>query len=84
MPDTSNLPNTPAGRLQLIQLLESMGMVMAPERVIEFVGLDKGFGLKAEDFVTGQVGGMPAEGGGVTQASEQVSSGLEAAMSMER
>ena len=84
MPDTSSIPNTPAGRLQIVQLLANMGMVMAPERMIEFVGLDKGFGLKAGDFMMAQAPGMGVAGGGAPQADEQVTSGLEAAMKVER
>ena len=86
MPDTSNLPNTPAGRLQLVQLLASLGMIMAPEKMIEFVGLDKGFGLKADDFMMGQLpmGGGVGGANAAMAGSDQVSSGLEAAMPVER
>ena len=83
MPDTSSIPNTPAGRLQIVQLLAGMGMVMSPERLIEFVGLDKGFGIKAEDFMMAAAPGM-AGAGGAPQTDEQVTSGLEAAMKVER
>ena len=83
LPDVSSLPNTPAGRMQIVQMLASMGMMMSPEKMLEFIGLDKGFGLQAADFMPMQMGpgGM---GGGPAQADEQVISGLEKAMKAER
>lgn len=84
LPDTSALPNTPAGRLQVVQMLANMGMVMSPERMLEFIGLDKGFGLKAEDFVPMQMGPEGAGAGAPAQLDEGVVSGIEAAMTAER
>ena len=85
LPDTSQMPNTPAGRMQVVVMLANMGMMMAPERIIEFVGLDRGFGLKASDFVPVPVpaqGNQPSAQGG--HGDQGAVSGLEAAMSAEK
>lgn len=85
LPDTSQLPNTPAGRLQVVQMLANMGMVMTPERMLEFIGLDKGFGLQADDFMPAVQQVADQAGGGTPgQMDEGVVSGLEAAMKAER
>lgn len=84
LPDVSMLPNTPAGRLQVVQMLANMGMVMAPERMLEFIGLDRGFGLKAEDFMPMPMPVQGAGGGAPGQIDEGVVSGIEAAMKAER
>ncbi len=84
LPDTSMLPNTPAGRLQVVQMMANMGMMMAPERMLEFIGLDRGFGLKAEDFKPMPMPVQGAGGGAPGQLDEGVVSGIEAAMKAER
>lgn len=96
-PDLSQLPNTPAGRVQVVIMLTNMvnslvqsGVQVTQqtiERLMEFIGLDKGFGLKAEDFLPAIMPGMMGTGGGgaqVPNADEQVVSGIEAAMKAER
>ena len=95
-PDLSQLPNTPAGRVQVVIMLTNMvnslvasGVQVTQqtiERLMEFIGLDKGFGLKAEDFLPSIMPGMMGTGGGaqVPNADEQVVSGIEAAMKAER
>lgn len=85
LPDTSGMPNTPAGRMQVVMMLAQMGMMMAPEKMLEFVGLDRGYGLKLSDFIQAvlpmSVNGQPAGG---SQGDQAAVSGLEAAMSSER
>lgn len=84
MPDTTAMPNTPAGKLQVVQMLASMGHYLTPDKLIQLLGLDKGYGIKAEDFVAmGLQPGMTT-GGGAPQVDEQAVSGLEASMSAER
>ena len=78
MPDSTSIPNTIAGKLQVVQFLQSSGYSLAPDRLLEFIGLDRGFGLKAEDLL---VPGIPQGGG---QMDEEVLSGQEAALSAER
>ena len=82
MPDTTGMPNTPAGKLQVVQMLASMGHYLSPEKLIELLGLDKGYGLQVEDFMPMPV--QPGMTGGVPQPDEQVTSGLEASMKAER
>ena len=82
LPESSGLPNTPAGRLQLVQMLQGMGMAMTPERMVEFIGLDKGFGLKGSDFMMAQDTPQGASQG--APVDEEVVSGREAAMKAER
>ena len=81
MPDTTGMPNTPAGRLQVVQMMASQGYVLTPEKLIEFLGLDRGYGIKAEDFMPMAQPGME---GSSPQVDEQASSGLESAMRVER
>ena len=38
-----------------------MGMIMRPDKVLPFLNLDRGFGIKAEDFI--MAGGQPGQGG---------------------
>ena len=78
MPDSTSIPNTIAGKLQVVQFLQSSGFYLAPDKLLEFIGLDRGFGLKAEDLL---VPGIPQGGG---QMDEEVLSGQEAALSAER
>lgn len=83
LPDTSQMPNTPAGRMQVVIMLANMGLVMPPEKIIEFVGLDRGFGLKASDFVPVPMP-MNNQTANAAQGDQGAVSGLEAAMSAER
>lgn len=86
LPDTSQMPNTPAGRMQVVMMLANMGLVMAPERILEFVGLDRGFGLKASDFmqVPIQMPGTASGDAAPGNQSQAAIAGLEAAMSVEK
>ncbi len=78
MPDGTSIPNTLAGRLQVVQFLQASGLNLTPEKLLEFIGLDRGFGLRAGDLV---VSG-PSQGG--AQLDEEVLSGQEAALRAER
>ena len=50
-PDTSSLPQTPLGKLQVIAMLMSMGLRIKPERLMEMVGLKSSYGLSEADLV---------------------------------
>lgn len=52
IPDASSLPQTPAGKLQIAQFLQANGAMMTLQKLLEFIGLDRGYGLRSEDFVT--------------------------------
>ena len=93
-PDLSSMPNTPAGRMQVVVMLTNMVSSLVAtgvqvteetiERLMEFIGIDKGFGLRAGDFLPamapGLGAGMPGAGGAVApEPDSQVVSGLEAA-----
>ena len=62
LPDIASIPNTVQGRIQVLQFLASMGYMMRPDKVLPFLNLDRGFGIKAEDFIMAAPGG--AAGGG--------------------
>ena len=76
MPDLTALPNTPAGKLQMLQVLASLGL--QPKDPLDILGLTKGYGWTSEDFDTII---PPLEGG---QLNEEVASGQEIAMPAER
>ena len=78
MPDATSIPNTLAGKIQVVQFLQASGYQLSPERFVEFLGLDKGFGLQVEDLL------IPAPPQGSPQADETILSGQEAALPSER
>ncbi len=78
MPDATSIPNTLAGKLQVVQFLQASGYQLSPERFVEFLGLDKGFGLQADDLL------IPAPPEGMPPLDEEVLSGQEAALRAER
>ncbi len=78
MPDSTSIPNTLAGRLQVVQFLQASGYQLSPERFIEFLGLDRGFGLQVDDLLTP---GVPQ---GMPPLDEEVLAGQEAALRAER
>lgn len=76
MPDLTALPNTPAGKLQMLQVLGSLGL--QPKDPLDILGLTKGYGWTSEDFTMV----VPPFAGG--QVDEEVLSGQEMAMRAER
>ena len=60
-PDVSSLPQTPAGKMQLLLMLQQLGLIIKPERVSELIGLKSAYGVSEEDLVQmGQPGmGQP-------------------------
>ena len=49
MPDLTQLPNTPAGRIEVLDRMASMGYVA--KNPLELIGVTKGFGWTMEDFM---------------------------------
>ena len=78
MPDLSSLPNTPAGRLQVLNTMAAMGWM--PKNPLELLGITKGFGWTEDDFV--QVPLMPQGAGGPQDMS--AATGQETAVAAER
>ena len=76
MPDLTSLPNTPAGKLQVLQTLLSMGMV--PKDPLSLLGVNKGYGWTQDDFYM-----MPITPPGM-QPDASVATGQETAMPAER
>ena len=76
MPDLTSLPNTPAGKLQVLQTLVSMGMT--PKDPLGLLGVSKGYGWTSDDFYF-QTHPMP----GMRHEAE-VATGEETAVKAER
>ena len=84
-PDTSSLPQTPLGKLQVIGMLMGMGLRIKPERLMEIVGLKSTYGLSESDLVQ-EV--KPPDGlslGGLQSPTDEASlAGLETVPPVER
>ena len=78
MPDLSSLPNTPAGRLQVLNTMAAMGWM--PKNPLELLGITKGYGWTEDDFL--QVPLMP-QGAGAPQ-DMSAATGQETAVAAER
>ena len=50
MEDAASLPTTPSGKLELATVLASLGAVLPIDKLIKFVGFDKGYGWDASTF----------------------------------
>lgn len=70
--DASGLPRSPAGILEFLMGLASMGMIIKPGALLDVTGLDKGYGLTEDMFLPM---GMQS---GMMQPSLDVASGAEA------
>lgn len=82
IPSAGAVPNTPGGRAELASYLANYGAVLTTDKLIEFLGLDRGFGLKANDFIQAPV--APGGGAGGVQVDQTAMSGLEAAVAAEQ
>lgn len=76
MPDLTSLPNTPAGKLQMLQMLAQLGF--QPKNPLELLGITKGYGWTTEDFNIIN----PLLMGG--QLNENVATGQETSMPIDR
>ena len=73
LPDPSGLPQTVAGKIQVLSMLNGMGYQLSPEVVVEMIGLDTGYGLTPERLINiAQQMSPPASGGAGTQAAAGV------------
>ena len=70
MPSHSGIPNTPQGKIELTTILAQFGAIMTTEKLIEFLGLDRGFGLKESDFINAAA--MGADGNPIMNANQQI------------
>ena len=75
MPDETSLPNTPTGKLQVIQILASLGLQMPIDKLIEFAGFDTGYGWSEDTF---QQPAVPGALPGAAPVNENVAAGTEA------
>lgn len=71
IPDSSQLPQTPAGKLQIVEFLRSVGFPLSTQQLLEFVGLDTGYGLQPTDFAVDPSQAL------IQQLNEEVLSGQE-------
>ena len=51
IPDSTGIPNTILGRLQVLQILNSMGYALSRKRTIDFLKLDTAYGISEEDLL---------------------------------
>ena len=75
LPDPSGLPQTIAGKIQVLSMLNGMGYQLSPEMVVEMLGLDLGYGLTPEKLIS--MAEQVSPGGGVPQAGA-AAAGVEA------
>lgn len=79
MPDATSLPNTPAGKLEVAQILAGMGAMMTIDELIKFVGFDQGYGWDEDTFVQQPVMN-PAMTGQGNPLNQPTASDMEAGM----
>ena len=51
VPDSTGIPNTVLGRLQILQILNGLGYALSPQRTIDFLKLDTAFGISENDLL---------------------------------
>ena len=76
MPDATSLPNTPAGKLEVAQIMASLGAQLPIDELIKFIGFDSGYGWDEDTFVQAA---QPPEGGG-NPLNQDVTSGMDVGM----
>lgn len=81
VPDTSSLPQTPLGKLQVLSMLMGMGIQIRPGRVMEIVGLAKSYGIREDDLIQMIT---PPQGLSMSNIDEQATAGVETVPSTER
>lgn len=59
--DVSSLPQTPAGKIEVLNALAAQGIYMKPERLVDFLNISKGYGLTLDDFIMPQAQGLGGE-----------------------
>ena len=76
MPDATSLPNTPAGKLEIAQIMAALGAQMSISELIKFVGFDAGYGWDDDTFV----GPVQPTGVGGNPLNQNVASGMDVGM----
>lgn len=51
IPDSTGIPNTVLGRLQVLQILNGLGYALSPARTIDFLKLDTTYGISEQDLL---------------------------------
>ena len=76
MPDATSLPNTPAGKLEIAQIMAALGAQMSISELIKFVGFDSGYGWDDDTF------SQPVQptGSGGNPLNQNVASGMDVGM----
>ena len=78
MPDTASLPNTPAGKLEVLAALAAqLGIQLKPERLLEILGLDRSYGIRADDLVQMIPPELQAMLGGGQPINQDIATGAE-------
>ena len=74
MPDSSSVPQTLGGKIELIQLLASIGLMLQPDELLKFTGFDTGYGWSNETFMQQPM----VNPDGTPMVDQNVTSGVEA------
>ena len=83
MPDLTQLPNTPIGRLEMLNQITGLGYM--PKDPFKILGVTKGYGWTKNDFIQIPLVPPGAAGNGAgIQPNSQVQTGQEVAMPSER
>ena len=80
MPDLTSLPNTIAGRIEVLERMAGMGFI--PKNPFELLNITKGYGWTADDFI--QIPIVPTPEGAAPQMNTAAANGQEPAMRSER
>ena len=70
MPDLTSLPNTTAGRIEILERMAALGYM--PKNPFELLGITKGYGWTEEDFI--QIPTIPQQQGGTMNTGAVVGS----------
>ena len=81
MPDLTSLPNTTAGRIEVLERMSAMGFI--PKNPFELLGITRGYGWTEEDFIRIPLVPPGAEGA-APQMNVAAANGQEPAMRSER
>ena len=76
-PDLTQLPNTPAGRMEVLAQMIQMGYI--PRNPLELLGITKGYGWTMEDFIQ-----LPQQPAPNTPMHTGAAAGVEPSMPTER
>ena len=81
VPDTSSLPQTPLGKLQVVSMLAGLGLQIRPNKLMEMIGLAKSYGLSEDDLIQAIT---PPQGLSMGNVDEAAVAGVEQVPPAER